>query len=196
MGLPARTGRRFNTKRLILLSMMTTLLVAGNVCRAEPTATVRYLMKTPVSMFDYGIGRLQESLLSILKHYGYSGGFYVQCRIPPVRLPKFEPIKSMNESEARDQCKHFVGTIRVELGLEANTDKPYLYARDHSSLASYFSHAGYKQESEPKNLNEELDQITEIEVFFRFYEKETSLESKSIRAKAPLLGSEISFSDK
>ena len=207
-------------KRLILISLMTTVLVvASSECRAEPTPAVNYLMNTPVSMFDFGISHLEAKLNDTLRSNGYKGLASVVYQwntnkisinlFPTVQGKKytltpspgvfldFEPLNLTNEKEAKEQCKYFVAIVRDHLGINTRTGKPLATEKEPLSLLQlYFSraHAGYIHKAEPKNLFGEIDNITEISVSIGYHVSE--IDRKLVHARAPLHGTEVLFVDK
>ncbi|MFC1505194.1 hypothetical protein ACFL5W_01625 [Thermodesulfobacteriota bacterium] len=52
---------------ILLVSAITLFLVAVN-CNAEPSHTIKYLMNTNVSMFDFGLYKLQTGLQDYSEH--------------------------------------------------------------------------------------------------------------------------------
>lgn len=196
-------------KRLIRVSLMISLLVAtSSVCRAEPSPAVRYLIDTPVSMLDFGIYRIEKHLEESLKSSGYRGVVTVSYSLARNRItisllplvhvqgdPGPQPYKFVdlvelkNEDEAKVQCKRFVGVIRERLGSFTSTGKSLITGDHNSVLKVFFSHEGYKDPSQSKNLFEEVDNITEISVSIPFYAKEREF----VHAGAKLLGTEILF---
>ena len=67
--------------------------------------------------------------------------------------------------------------------ISSETGRPFI--GDTSTLGLFFTHTGYKNRTEPKNIDLELDKITEIEVSL-FWEGNVLSQ-----CKAPLIGTEI-----
>jgi hypothetical protein len=63
------------TVTLIIVTLLSFFLLV-NIGQSEPTSTVNYLMKTPVSLFDYGIDNLNKTFKKFAEEsYKINGKF-------------------------------------------------------------------------------------------------------------------------
>jgi hypothetical protein len=190
--------------KLVIGFVMSCLFFANiPVSQAEPSSAVQYLMNTPVSMLAFGIHNLETNLESIFRENGYQGIIGVRydanenkiviTLIPKVKFAsdksidalQFEPLTTiLGEEQAKDQLVKFIGYTREKLGVEKETGKPILQD-GRSMLWRHFSYPGYESKSEPTNLPNELDKITEIRVALMV---KKGIGFTSISAKGPLLG--------
>ena len=170
------------------------VFVMTSLCSAEPTPTVSYLINTPTSVFDFGMYRLQVDLNT--SYRTQFGGHITLIYIWPknkILIRVSAPRKRFDEGEkeAKLRCKEIINLIKSDLSIDTTTGQPL---EDEGSLVTfYFSHMGYQLKSEPKNLYEELDNITEIWVHTSCRKNG---KTKFLNARAPLLGTDIFFSEK
>jgi hypothetical protein len=185
-------------KQQCILIIVFILFIVVGISKAEPTPTISYLMKTPVSMLDFGIFKLEKELDE------WADRIFGDARIVNNRpLTKVEYLYSSNrikiklsytftgEKAEKDIQKVDVKSeiIRVlkrlkflKFGLSLKTQKP---VKDYcSTIDRFFSHQGYVLKNEPKNLGKELDQITKIYV-------ELWNGKDWVKCKSPLIGNKV-----
>jgi hypothetical protein len=169
------------------------LFIAAGISKAEPTPTVLYLMKTPVSMLDYGIYRLDRFLRDESKKlinakdepeigvtYNYDSN---RIEIKFLYVIKAELSKGYN---IKEEITWLIRKIKESyFGYDHKTGKPYKISKPGGSvMRRFFSHQGYEFKSKPKNLVQELEKITEIYVHVNYQDQLT-------KGKSPLIGNKI-----
>ena len=151
--------------RLVVIACLG--LTAGRL-NAEPTPTVQYLMREPLSMFDFGIYRLQRKLDRDTAGSKFIGRVMVDYEwdrnriVISVSSPSGSGPNRLEET--KNICTKAIQVIRQSFRLHAATAKPVLNLRPHSALVESFLHFGYKPNQEPEDLGKQLDIITLIEV--------------------------------
>jgi len=168
------------------------LLIVSGVCRGEPTPSVKYLMQTPVSVFDFGMYKMERalekqapSLSTLLLSYNWEKN-RILIRVLTNAVPP-----NKNVSTAKAQCMQVINDIRRFYYIDLKTGKERMSKLLGSRMGSFFSHEGYAIESAPKNVDKELYNITEILIHSTYIENGKQI---AVDAKAPLLGTEVMFS--
>ena len=177
--------------------VMFLLFMATGISKAEPTPTISYLMNTPVSMLDFGIYRLENFLIGDVSNLAIPLGSEIKPDIQVAYLYNSNRIqiifsyglllerniKQIEKIDLKTEIAKLIKQIKfMYFFLDFETGKPRQGCC--SSIDRFFSHQGYGLKGEPKNLNKELDEITEIYVGFFYGEKMLS-------AKSPLIGNKI-----
>jgi hypothetical protein len=166
------------------------LFIATGISKAEPTPTVQYLMDTPVSMFDFGIYKLNKYFYSIrdiftfLKHKPLSATVdysYDQNRI----IISFWYADNENGLKDYDIKKLISDRIKGIKAYCFNLDETGKPLSDESGRVSrFFIHPGYEIKNRPKKIWKELEEITEIHV-------NLSLGTDLFKCKSPLIGNKV-----
>lgn len=185
----------------IILILIVVLFANIGLCVAEPTPSISYLMKTPVSMFDFGMHRLNiylaekvknrleeltrevsvtDSKLNVRASYDWAKNRII---IGTGTMTSFNDVKT-----AKKLCKSITQSIKNHLNVFATG--PAVYGI--SLLGVFFSHIGYESTSEPESLAKELETITEIQVSLSF-KKDGILNLFS--SESALMEEAISFSE-
>lgn len=184
--------------RILLLAFA--LLVLPSVCLAEPSPTVRYLMKEPVTLFDWGIIRLFEYVEGFTKDYLktnavqdiYSTVTYDALRnnilISFVVTQKPDPKGQGAGSEATSP-KNICRTIIREMRREFLADRDQLLRRS-SGIYRFFGHVGFRGEKEPLDAFEEIENITVIQVSVYSARDPGKL---VLHVESPLMSKEVNF---
>lgn len=174
------------------------LCILGSAATAEPTQKIERFMDLNVSVFSFGIFRLEQFLQDTM--FDGSG---VAMRPPLYGFEKylskaeynwdknrleisaytfrFEPQKNWN-GEA--ECSQVLDLLRTYLGVDRKTGRPR--EGNASGLRYFFNPIGYTLQGLKNENFEELDNITSL-TFYVLGEKETA-----IRCEAPLLGTGFS----
>jgi len=172
----------------------------SQICIAQPTPTIRYLMEDDkVSMFDFGMYRLQEYLTNQIDVHGY----FIDNNKPTLTLSyswnanrikirlHYLLNKIDNKEKIKNGIKNAIRTIRLNLLLDEN-GKP-LAGRKYSQMGQLFSHFDYTMSNRPENSDMEIDQVTEIEVVATS-QKTKTYKGETIRCKTMLLDNMKSLS--
>lgn len=188
-----RKGGIMSKRRKCILIVIFFLFIAVGISKAEPTPTVLYLMKTPVSMLDYGIYRLDRFLKDESKklinakdepdievNYNYDSN-----RIE-IRFSYLIQTELSKDYNIKEEITWLIRKIKESyFGYDHKTGKPSENRKPGGSvIRRFFSHQGYEFKSKPKNLVEELEKITEIYVHVNYQDRLT-------KGKSPLIGNEI-----
>jgi len=157
---------------------------------AEPNAEVRFLMKSPVSMLDWGFKNIQDHLIrnqevlvadeknllnkivSVSVDYNWSKDA-IQISIG-LRLSEKTQKTPITLADIRE---HVIFTVKYLRG--GLTMNPY---------DAFFRHKGFRHKEAPENLGNKLSEVTELIVTVR--DKESNIVSM---CSAPLLGDTIEW---
>ena len=160
------------------------------VAMAEPSAEVRYLMKSPVSMLDWGFKNIEDHLMrnqevfiksdkhllektvSLSTEYDWSDDV-IRISIH-LRLSDKIQKTSVTMADVREHVIFIVKYLRGGL-----TMHPY---------DAFFRHKGFRQREAPENLESKLSEITELNVTVR--DKASNIIHM---CRAPLLGNTIEW---
>lgn len=156
---------------------------------AEPTANIQYLMNEPVSMFDWGIYRLDKYFEDIHIDGAQSIFYWTDYDWSKniINLNFTIETNTKSRDEAKEIGKSLINKVRHSLGVDPDMGKPY---GGNSRLYEYFSHNSSKDNKEPKGIESELEKITVIEVLVIAGEGK-----KGLKCQAPLLGTKIMFEE-
>jgi hypothetical protein len=150
-------------------------------CTAEPASTVKYLMNKPVSLFDYGILRMQEDLkfraasAYKIKHQApsYLSVLY-DAKSNKIVMYLLYTIYKKNVDEIENRMKDIVETMRAIFG-------PYY-------IETFFNHQGYVLHGEPKKkIGRNLERIIEI----RLYANSAPLSKPYLKCVAAMSGEDV-----
>lgn len=175
-----------NKSIVLTIVIFLSLFLLVNIGQAEPTPTVNYLMKTPVSLFDYGMYKLDKSFKeSAEDNYKIDGKFpnisYVSYnfnlnKISMVLIYVVES-KKPNIKDIKNRMGEIIGQIRGTLSLG-----------NYGLLSQFFSHKGYTVKGKPDNIGKDLANIIELELSISFSkESPPNLFEPDLKCTAPLL---------
>jgi len=161
-----------------------------NPTLAGPDSTTSYFTRTPASMFDVGMLRLDLRLKTIKDSSDYPSKYptaYANYSFKDdeiiIAISSFS-FKGTN-SEAETYCSEWVRIIRLFAGIDTNTGKP-VYA--HSHFTELFSHDGYTNEP-TDNALAKLDP----KFLLSCYLLGMGMDGKAVSITAPLLGTSYSI---
>lgn len=191
LGRILKSGFRNLGNRLAVIFFMALLLLLGRVAAAEPDAAVRFLMKSPVSMLDWGFKNIEDHLLRNQEALSAN--------------EKNSLKKAVSVSVDYDWSKDAI-RISIGLGLSEKAQKtPVILAdiREHVAFIvgylrgalrmnpyeAFFRHKGFRNRETPENLESKLSAITELIITVR--DKDSNILSM---CSAPLLGDTIAWS--
>jgi len=169
-------------------------LAFSNWAIAEPNATLRYLMKEPVTMLEWGFMQLRKDLDGL--DVPEVGNIEVKVGLDwdksQIKIFGHSFKRADNSKQVKKWCANTIHILRARLGLDVETGEPLI--RGKSVLALYFSHDGYASRNQPKSLGQELDNITVLEGSFLWFQQGKE-GVQEIRCQAPLLGTEVMYSE-
>lgn len=177
------------------------LLTTIGVCNAEPSPTVKYLMNTPVSVFDFGMYELRrylEGQFDIFNPKSNVDAIVALWDKDRIVIKVMSGISYKNEKLARRACRKTLKEVRTTLDIDPTTGRPsrsfVLLNQDADGVMdSFFYHRGYDIKSDPQNLKRALDKLTEISVHTSYLKGDKTMR---LKAKGSLLGTDIVFSEK
>ena len=156
--------------KALILALFATAAVA------EPGPVVKYLMEEPVSMWDWGMYRMEESLEEdVDRRWGdvedwmviVSVNYTWKTNVLLVEeyLRKDNPSGDPTLKKLRELCRNEIGQLRSNLGF-ANIFGQLLDGPiwEHGSYGRYFQHTDFQSANEPTNLRQELVAITRLNV--------------------------------
>lgn len=157
--------------------MFYVILVIVPITIAEPSSAVDYLMNEPVSMFDYGMQKLNDELQKqrdALKVANLSPGLNAyykwdsnKIRISLLYIDEKSSHKEFSESRIKSDIKKVIMHLKkVIFCVNPNTGAPAGMLGGDMLFNRFFKHAGYKTTNEPKRLGYKLTQISELIVTF------------------------------
>lgn len=187
--------------RIFLLAL--SLVALSSMGWAEPSPMVRYLMKEPVTLFDWGIIRLYEYVDGFAKDYlknnavqdiystvtydSLSNNILITFVVTQKPVPKGQASQS-EATSPKNICMAIVQAMRREFLADRN---PLL--RRSSGIYRFFGHVGFRGEKEPLDAFEEIENITLIRVSVYSARDPGRL---ILHAESPLMGKEVNFGQK
>lgn len=184
------------TARKVISITVITLIVSicAQSTNAEPSRTIRYLLKEPVSMFDWGLYRLNDDL----RHFFARDRKNISYVVPSVSvyylreenrirvdLHLYSKQKLLQKKTARGICNQLTKRTRVFFAVGENKN-----VREKAGVAFRFRRFGFESKNRPKNVMEELESLTEIHVMVSVRVNDSTWK-KIAESKAPLMGKEV-----
>ncbi len=171
-----------------------TLLLIAQLVFGEPTEKISWLMNEPLTLFEWGIFKLEQKLNKHVKHkempnLHFSVWYYWdRNRISIFGSSSHNEQKT--EEEAKRLCKEIIYLVKHQFEINLQTGQPYEFF-ENSTLGVCFAHFGFKAVTRPEGIEKELDNITEIIAQVHTYPD--GEDWKTIKCQAPLLGTQIMF---
>lgn len=167
-------------KRLILVC----LLVCNSY--AEPTPSVQWLMNEPVTLWDWGVVRLEQHLMKQIHEWSDGEADVVVVNDTKegrliIGIWPVTGVSAKDEAEAREMCKKAIGFVRLTVGVSKR------FLGNDSIIASFFRHRGFRGSNEPTDLQSQIATMIEIDVKWRYPHPYPDQE---VRCKAPLVYSQ------
>ena len=159
---------------------ITIFFITIGVCMAEPASTVKYLMHKPVSLFDYGILRIEEDL-----KFRAASMYKIKDQTPQYLSVLYDyksnkiimyflyTIDKQNPGGIETRMKDIIKAMRATFG-------PYY-------IGTFFGHQGYVLRQEPKKIGKDLAKIVEV----RLYANSMPLSKPYLKCVAPLSGEDV-----
>jgi len=166
---------------------------------AEPSPSIRYLMNEPVTLFGYGLEKLEEqfrsrSVCNNIEEFDENSGcsVFVTYDLDNNKLV-FKLgmwIENMKNPGDVKYIREFMGVvvnrIRNFIGVHPISGETHGF----NLLEYFFKHRGFALKDWPKGLGDELYNISEIEITCLTYDKgiNSSKSIKRLECKTKLLG--------
>jgi hypothetical protein len=184
-----KNGAHNQKSKSVILTIIISLSLVG-IVQAEQTETIRYLMTEPLTLFDLGVYKLDKlvnedpSVNATVTFDWKSNKINIHVMILEWIAKKGAINNSDNKKEAYELVRLIVNTIRTKLGVNYQTGN---FFSGNTAFEDCFRPAnGRTIKNEPKNLKEDLFNMTDISVHF-------SGENFNLKGKAELKGTEIYF---
>ena len=179
--------------KLRIMSFFAILLIAGiavSQAAAEPSASIQFLMREPVTMMDWGLGNIEEHLYrqrnllvqadkelfdsepTLAATYEWEQNVIQVAITLRAVSPRQKTPQGLND--IRKQLEWIIKYLRGSL-----TMRPY---------DAFFRHRGFRNQDSPRNLGAELAGQTEL--LIRVRDVDANILSQ---CKGSLLGEEISW---
>ena len=159
-------------------AMTMAICLGASISYAEPDDTVKYLMDETVTMFDFGLYQLEQQLdkevdkklIWITKtNYNWQQNS-IELLFITHNMAGIQTAAAMQKT-----CQTFVDQVRADV-------TSALYKK-------VFSHRGFTKTTAPKNIGDSL--VANSQIVVHGYYKD----GKKMVCRAPLKGSQISFSE-
>ncbi len=151
------------------------IFVACTFCsgrvQADPSPSVRYLMGESVSMFEWGIFRLEARAdrfswdgLDIKNQFAHVDYDWAknQLQVKVVVYPRYQ---SLQKTPARQVCGSLVKQMKSLFGVAPGFE----VVREIDGIGSFFRHKNFDRADVPKTLGADLEAITSLEVETRYF---------------------------
>jgi len=175
----------------VFIFFLTGSVFLHSALRAEPSASIKFLMKEPVSMLDWGLDQIEEDLYR-------NRGLLTQNE---ENLFEPEPVIRVVYAWEENRIQIKVGLIldsgvkktsgRIET-IRSHVELVATYLRGILTMRPYdafFRHQGFRSKDSPESLEGELVEITDILITVR--DDQQNILKK---CRAPLAGKEIIWS--
>lgn len=169
------------------------LIITTNVY-GEPSRTFRYLMDEPLTLFEWGLFKLEKytdqikfkelDLISNHSNIRYDWDKN-RLEIEFIVYPKY---KNLSKMPAKEICKKAISHVRESFGTQHKSDTRALL-----SVSRFFEHTGFTNKTRPKNLMEEVENSAKVQI--KVYGNKTDKPPyKNIAScEGSLMGKEILF---
>jgi len=181
----------------LLMLMVFFLFPLAETCSAEPTPTIKYLMKEPITMLDWAMYKLalylnqelRDRYLNKVSKFAPRITVHYNADSDKIHISASMLYKKFHtKEEARTYCEGIVKYIRGLLVFKQGKAKsPVSPVAPRTTLGSYFGQHGQHHKNRPKNIEGELSKSTELIAVVK------DKFDQPVICKAPLVGSEIMF---
>lgn len=190
MGPLAPSVKRCFCDRSAVFFLTLILLLPWQDLQAQPNDAVHFLMKSPVSMLDWGFKNIEDYLTRNQDVLTASeNDLFVRTVAAGVDYDwSQDAIRISVGLRLSDRTQKTMLTLQ---GVKAHTAYVVKYLRGGLTLNPYeafFRHKGFRQRETPENLEDKIAAVTELMVVVR--DKEGNILSS---CKAPLLGDAIEW---
>lgn len=168
------------------------LITVSFLTHAEPSRTFSYLMNEPLTLFEWGMYRLEKytSLVKfkdldlITSNSNTSYDWEKNRLLIEVRVfLKYGSLKKMPSNEV---CKNATNEIR-----EAFSTQYPKEIRKITGISKFFEHEGFVNNSKPNNLMEEVENSTNISIRVLASKTDTVPFDSKVSCESPLMGTDV-----
>ena len=181
-------------KFIVYATVVVVVFGIGNRLGAEPSSSVRHLMNQPMSIFDWGLFRLQRDLQEDLKfdqtkeirpskaYVGYTS----KANAIEIALFAYPKQNFVKEVPAKDICKNVANYVRRFLDADAPK-----HVRAYTGITKYFESSTFAMQHE--KFMDDIETITRVKVNVGGSETDKPQTKTLAECNGPLLGEVIIF---
>jgi hypothetical protein len=165
------------------------------MAQADPSRSVRYLMGESISLFEWGIFRLQARAelfawddLDIRKQFARVDYDWSKNQLT-LRLTVYPRYQSLQKSTAKEVCGSLVRQMKFHLGVAPGAE----FMRSLGGIGTFFRHQHFAKANEPDNLDADLETITSLEVDVMVSKNDQAPFQKLVSCSSELLKSEVRY---
>ena len=171
---------------------------------AEPSKAVSYLMNEPMTMFEWGMYRLERSVdglnveeFDLINFQSWGVDYNWDRNRLVLKFAAYPKQKSLNKLPAKELCKELIWTVRWRFGVLKN-DANLSNADREGTLETlgpsmFFKHTGFESKGRPDNLTEEIHNIIIIRVTIRTGKDDKAPYTSILACECPLTGKQILY---
>lgn len=133
---------------------------------AEPSRSIRYLMGESVSLFEWGIFRLQARAelfawddIDIRKQFARVGYDWEKNQIT-LRMTVYPRYQSLQKVTPRGACGSLIRQIKFHLGVGPGSE----FMRELGGIGTFFRHQHFEKQNAPATLDRDLEAATQLRV--------------------------------
>lgn len=174
------------------------LILLSTQLSAEPSTTAKYIMNDSLSMFEWGLYQIEDSLsekkfkeLDLIfrtitdTKYDWDSN---QIKISMTIYPSFEKLNSIGE---KDACRTALTDIKQHFGFGYDKE-----IRSFLSISRHFKHKGFINKSEPKSFMDDIENMVKVTVNIYGSKNNKPNFSNKATCTSKLLEKDIYFVDK
>ena len=147
-------------RAFLLVVVLVPLIVTSGL--SAPTASIRKLMNSNVSVFSFGLYRIEEHLLKIGEKDEISNSYVVTYEWDENKI-RIQEVIFAGLDKTRENCRGRIDKLRRSANVDPSTGDYIYEGQSRSVWAGFFLPIGYT-EKELDNIASQLDKIIVIYV--------------------------------
>jgi hypothetical protein len=170
-------------------------ILCASTVQADPSPSVRYLMGESVSLFEWGIFRLQTRTerftwdgLDIRNQFARVEYDWPKNQLR-VRLVVYPRYQSLQKSTARQVCGSLIRQMKGLFGVAPGFE----FIRGIDGIGTFFRHQQFAKSDVPETLDADLEAITSLEVEVMASRNDQPPFRETISCSSELLKSETRY---
>lgn len=170
-------------------------ILCASTVQADPSPSVRYLMDEPISLFEWGIFRLQARAerfawdhLDVKSQYARIEYDWTKNQLQ-VEMTVYPRSQSLQRTTAREVCGSLIHQMKMHLGVAPGTEE----LREINGIGTFFRHQQFEKAGVPKTLDANLEAITTLEVDLMVSKSDQPPFEKAISCSSDLLKPETRY---
>jgi hypothetical protein len=171
------------------------ILVTGTTMHAEPSPSIRYLMRESVSMFEWGVFRLETRAgqfawddLDIPKQFARVDYDWAKNQLT-LRLTVYPRYQSLLSASAKGACGSLIRQMKFHFGVAPRSE----FLHELSGIGTFFRHQQFDKADAPATLDRDLESVTQLRVDVMASKSDRPPFQAMQSCSSDLLKSEISF---